>query len=316
MSGVADGARASQWDDISGNSRHAVQASGSIQPTKRDAAVGGLAAFDFTPGLSYFEVPDMSAIGDGEAFIYAKLDADPGDNNGSLIHTGNYNSPDIQCYGDGNIYDGYGSTARKTCGDPTDPLDSWFLLDLKSILFEYTARVNGSVLFTTATNTPSYTTTPTIGCGSLVFPNFLKGRIAEVVLLGAALTTGDRTAMEGYFAAEYGGGGGGGGGGTPPSGAVTINWANRNRLTPHLIKQSAASETPESGQTTTVKIYGQDGTTLLHTESGLTGTTFNYTAVNELADSGITDLQTSLTFVVTSARDGYVSNLATKILTR
>lgn len=55
-------------------------------------------------------------------------------------------------------------------------------------------------------------------------------------------------------------------------GALTITWAHRNRITQGatLVDESAASVTPESGTTYTVRYYLND--VLEHTESGITGT--------------------------------------------
>ena len=53
---------------------------------------------------------------------------------------------------------------------------------------------------------------------------------------------------------------------------VTVSWSRRNRLTQadQLIDQTAGDITPEDGQTTTVQCFS--GTTKVHEETGLTGT--------------------------------------------
>jgi hypothetical protein len=91
------------------------------------------------------------------------------------------------------------------------------------------------------------------------------------------------------------------------SGGVEVTWNTRNRLTSGVKKQTDASDAPEEGQTTTIEIYGEDGTTLLRTEDGITGDSYDYTAENEIADTGVSVLQTSLTFKIKSIRDGYES---------
>lgn len=60
---------------------------------------------------------------------------------------------------------------------------------------------------------------------------------------------------------------------------IVFTWATRNRLTQlnTLVDHSAASVTPESGQTVTVYISDANTGTLLHTETGITGTTWTYT---------------------------------------
>lgn len=102
----------------------------------------------------------------------------------------------------------------------------------------------------------------------------------------------------------------------PVSGQVAVTWKNRNRTSTQIIKQTDASQTLEDGQTTTIRIYGQDGTTLLRTVTGLTGTSYDYTAAFELADTGSVVLQTSLTFKIKSVRDGYESAEIVKTVTR
>ena len=58
---------------------------------------------------------------------------------------------------------------------------------------------------------------------------------------------------------------------------VTVEWANRNRLLEDslILGWTEADVTPETGQTTTVTVYGSDGTTELATHSGLTGTSLD-----------------------------------------
>lgn len=103
-------------------------------------------------------------------------------------------------------------------------------------------------------------------------------------------------------------------GGVSYTGQVAITWKNRNRTTGLIKKQTAATETLESGQTTTIRIYGEDGTTLLRTVTGLTGTSYDYTAAFEVADAG--SLQDSLTIKIKSVRDGHESAEVVKTVTR
>ena len=71
------------------------------------------------------------------------------------------------------------------------------------------------------------------------------------------------------------------------SGALALSWAHRSRIqetTPTLYDTTFGDIGPESGQTYTLRLYGQAGT-LLRTETGLTGTSYNWSA--EVADSAI-----------------------------
>lgn len=70
-------------------------------------------------------------------------------------------------------------------------------------------------------------------------------------------------------------------------GAYTISWRHRDRVQQTTIyNQDDPSIGPESGQTYTLRLYGENNT-LLKTASGLTGT--NYAWTTEDADSGLLD---------------------------
>lgn len=73
---------------------------------------------------------------------------------------------------------------------------------------------------------------------------------------------------------------------------LSVSWAHRDRLlqTAYLVTQGEASIGPEAGTTYTLSIYGETDT-LLRTESGLSGTSYLYTAANEIADSGGTPVE-------------------------
>jgi hypothetical protein len=88
------------------------------------------------------------------------------------------------------------------------------------------------------------------------------------------------------------------------SGGLLISWKNRNRLHTAIRKQTDATDTPEVGQTTTVRIYS-DANVLLHTETGITGTDWTYSNAEEIADAGA--LQLELRIKVKAVRDGYES---------
>ncbi len=65
---------------------------------------------------------------------------------------------------------------------------------------------------------------------------------------------------------------------------VVFAWAHRDRVlqSDQMVEHSAASVGPEAGTTYTLRIY--DGPTLLRTASGISGTSFTYTAAMITAD--------------------------------
>lgn len=95
-------------------------------------------------------------------------------------------------------------------------------------------------------------------------------------------------------------------GGISATGQVALSWKLRNRLTNTTIrKNTATSDTAEVGQTTTIRVYNA-ANTLVRTVTGITGTTYDYTALMESADNAGVQ-QTSLRFEIESVRDGNVS---------
>jgi hypothetical protein len=87
---------------------------------------------------------------------------------------------------------------------------------------------------------------------------------------------------------------------------VTLTWKHRDRAAQRdVILQSAASVGPEAGVTYTIRVHG-DGNTLLHTETGVTGTSYNYSLAQEASDSGGA-VNATLRFEVEAVRGGLAS---------
>lgn len=90
----------------------------------------------------------------------------------------------------------------------------------------------------------------------------------------------------------------------PQTSQIDLTWAHRNRLVQQdqLVSHDEASIGPEAGTTYTVRVY--DGTTLLRTVTGISGTAWSYTSVMRASD-GVTD---QVIFEIESVRDGFVSH--------
>jgi hypothetical protein len=99
---------------------------------------------------------------------------------------------------------------------------------------------------------------------------------------------------------------------TEITGELAVSWAHRDRLLQEdLVQQTASSVGPESGTTYTLRIYGETDA-LIHTEAGLSGTSYTYPEATEIADSGLGRLNAHLRFELESACDGRVSWQAQK----
>ncbi|WKB54391.1 phage tail protein [Eleftheria terrae] len=92
------------------------------------------------------------------------------------------------------------------------------------------------------------------------------------------------------------------------AGPISVSWATRNRRsqTAYLVLQAEGSVTPEAGQTTTVRFYGETGR-LCRTMTGLIGDSVTWPLAQELADSGLGRVNGRLRIEVEAARDGHTS---------
>lgn len=104
---------------------------------------------------------------------------------------------------DGKIYENFGSSARKDCGNPTPSLTAWRLFSAHSGSGDFRAYLDATLLFSTATNTVGFGSA-TRRFGTNTAGNGWDGEVAEILIFNDALTTGDRQKVEGYLAWKYG----------------------------------------------------------------------------------------------------------------
>lgn len=92
------------------------------------------------------------------------------------------------------------------------------------------------------------------------------------------------------------------------TGPLAVTWAHRSRIqqTADLISQSQTSIGPEPGTSYTLRVYGEAGA-LVHTEAGLTGTSWTYAIAAEIAEGGLARPHERLSVTVESVRDGITS---------
>lgn len=91
-------------------------------------------------------------------------------------------------------------------------------------------------------------------------------------------------------------------------GQLTVTWAHRDRTlqTATLIAQSSGNIGPEAGTTYTLRIYGENNT-LVHTEAGLTGTSYTYPTATEQSESGLGRINDHVRLELEALRAGYIS---------
>jgi hypothetical protein len=92
------------------------------------------------------------------------------------------------------------------------------------------------------------------------------------------------------------------------TGQMTLTWAHRDRMqqTVYLVTQSDGNIGPEAGTTYTVRFYNENNA-IQKTVTGLTTTSWTYTAADEATDSGLGRINGKFKVEIEAVRDGYVS---------
>jgi hypothetical protein len=198
------------WPDRMGNA-NGTGANGTS--TVNASALNGHKTVTMNGTNSAWQLPSTFMVGESEGSYFAviKRASDPASaavTAGAIIDgfssAGAGNSGQWP-WTDGVIYDRFGSTTRKTVGNPTPSLTSWRLYSAHSATNDWRAYLDATSLFTTATNTVNFGSGVTKGLGaSIGTSSTFDGQIAEVLVFNSALTTSDRQKIEGYLAWKYG----------------------------------------------------------------------------------------------------------------
>lgn len=200
---TADGDTVGGWLDKSGNGRHWSQGTTSAEPTYKTGIVNGKPVLRFDGTDDAFGTgPDFSAMTGAEVFIVVKGDSDPSSANG-LWSFGTDAASTHYPFSDGIIYDACFTTARKTVGNPTPALTSFRLYNVVSVSGEWTAFLDGTQLYTTATNTVAGAAAPRLGRGTNS-GSYFDGDIAELIIYSAKLGATNKSAVKSYIATRYG----------------------------------------------------------------------------------------------------------------
>jgi hypothetical protein len=141
----------------------------------------------------------------GAWFAVIKLDADPPSNAGPIID-GFGAGDSVHPYTDGIIYDGFCTSVRKTCGNPTPSLTSVSLLGAISASADYRFYVNDKTtpFFSTGTNTVSVGTGTRYMGFSVTLSSLISGLIPELIVMDAVPSAGDLTSLWAYVNTKYG----------------------------------------------------------------------------------------------------------------
>jgi hypothetical protein len=196
-------------NDRSGSGNNAITTG--ADPTLQ--TVSGIRVYRFNGTSQYakFNNSLVSGLTVAEVFVLVKIavDAPIDANQTGLWEFGGDATRTHFPYIDGVIYDQFGTSARKTTVNPTPSLSGAFrVYNVISAAGEWTSNLDGSQLFTTATNTVAFTTsTPLLGTGNsdgvLGHDGYhLTGDIKQLTLFNRKLTTSERTSVTNYLLAR------------------------------------------------------------------------------------------------------------------
>lgn len=206
--GLSDNDAVTTWEDSSTNNKDGTGAGG---PTWQTNELNGKAIVRFDGVDDRFTLPDASALTASTVFLVVKLVADPPTSGktglwdfGSAAGSGqSTHFP----WTDGVIYDEWGTTARKSTVNPTPALTSWRLYEVISAASNWRSFLDGTSLFTTATNTVGFSTTPRLGSSFDASTTYwLDADVAEFIVYDSALPDDNDNArwVRQYVFDEYG----------------------------------------------------------------------------------------------------------------
>lgn len=187
--------RVSAWADQSGTGNHFIQAALSSDPVTGTLLGKPALRFD---GISRFlqRTGYTAPVTDGEWWAVYSTDSATGS---SLWDWSGATSDYFTYVGDGKIYDQTGSTARKTCGTPITSITVGNVVSVKSAAGAWSMYLNGTLQFTTVTNTYAVTANPRLGLSA----TYLTGYLAEV-WNGRIMSSADRAKARTYITRRYG----------------------------------------------------------------------------------------------------------------
>lgn len=202
---LADGDPIATWTDSSGNGRDGTGGVGTERAIYKTGILNSLpvARFDSTV-QPIITLPSMAAVTAGTVFVVVKVNNDPP---ADINHSGlwKFGTSASDChfpYTDSNVYDDFGSTVRKSTGDPTLSLSSNFrIYEVVTQAGEWTSYIDRTQHFTTATNTVGFAATPTLGRSVTGYS--LDGDLAEFIVYDSALTGTTRTDVEDYLYSKW-----------------------------------------------------------------------------------------------------------------
>jgi hypothetical protein len=199
------GSSVAQWDDSSGNARHATQATGANQPVVAASELNGysaISAVDETDGLI---LPSMASLTAGSAFLVLKASSDTTTHGFPLQASPSGAGEAHYPWDSTQVYANFGSTQRPVVFDPTSHnIDAYHILSLHSAANDKRIYIGNVLLYSNGTNTVAFETLPSIMGGNGIRMWGWIGKICELTIFDSEMTTGDRDTEYARLATKYG----------------------------------------------------------------------------------------------------------------
>ncbi len=204
---TASSTLADEWRDKKGNGIKAT-ATGSNRPATGTRTINSLNVIDFNNNSSTTHQMILSAVplaGTTSAMaVYVfQLDSDPPPTPpqaGPVLSDwgGDVSGANHFPWTDGNIYEDFMTSIRKNPGNPVPSMSAnACIAAMTSANGLWEVYINGSLLYSTTTNTYAIGSSPTIG-RSMAFG--LDGRVGEIVVVPNDTSSATRQLLEGYMA--------------------------------------------------------------------------------------------------------------------
>jgi len=195
-----NGSTVSQWDDKSGNSNHAVQATASIQPAIDASTLGGLQSLSLSAGK---RMTLTSAVTIGtEHTVFSVIRRATASTHMIPLGSDSSGGYPFYWYTDNYIYIEFGLNPLQRANLGT--ITGNFLLCGQRSGSTLTAWKDGTAMSTTDSSSLGGTTYSQVGARQIASSEFTDGLIGEIIAVSGALSVGTRQLIEGYLAWKWG----------------------------------------------------------------------------------------------------------------
>ena len=199
---LAHGAEVTSWPDLSGNGKNFGAVAGTA-PAFQAAGQNGLGTVRFTTGKAMATATNpQTGASAGTLVTVQKSTADPQTSPaavGALVSKwGSHGGVDFQPYEDGLIYHGWGSTVRKTVGNPPATLAAFRVHVMTTAAGAWRYHLDGGSPFHTAAGNVVGWFAGVVSLGAW------HGDACEVVAYDRVLPAADLNQVGDYLAAKWG----------------------------------------------------------------------------------------------------------------